>query len=451
VARGLAGATATAREREVRLSALLLALSSVFFHVSPALAKPNVAVGAFSGPSATQLRTTVTRAVAKSKRFVLVPDARVTRVARTQGADLESDQGRAAVAHELGLLASIDGSVTRHGRGFELRLRVYAGATGMLHGEQRASSSRRALAPTLRTWLLHELAAVQEEAARAPLATPEPEPQTALEPAQAEPESPPAAHDGTATSADSAPSSGEGARALELEASVRTLARSSTYEHPSPGPRAQRYPVSPAARIEARWYPAAHFTTAFVSNVGVELNAQWMLPSTLRWGSSNFTASSLALGAALRLRIPIGTHDLGVLGGYGMDALNVSYSQYGERPKSVGLASRFVRLGGDARLRFATRWAIEARFAFLLLSAYGDLTQRAWFPHANSGTGWQAELSASYALSSAWSVRAGLGAQRESVDLHVDPNEVGAVVFGRAATGVVDETLFGLLGVALRL
>jgi hypothetical protein len=437
-------------------------------------AQSRVGMLRFEGPAAARARKLVAHALARSEDVRVVPSAEVLRAKRKLGLDLRRAEGRAALGHALSLDAGVAATTKRNRRGVQLTLRVYSATSGDLVAETQLHGSTKTLARRIAAWLPAQLrdasapppaepapqAALQAANDEAPPQEREPPGESAIAP---EPEAStpvlgaPTAEaraDETRESSESSganepsessePSdSGRRPHSLELALGTTALARSVEYVHGSPGLLEQHAQLTPAVQLSARWYP-------WIENLGLDLRARGALPVDVAWGASKFASTSLLFAAALRLRLPVAAHELGAFAGGGVHDQHVARSQFGERPRAPGVSYRFVRIGADARIALGDALSLDVEAAYLSLDGYGAILDTAWFPHASTGTGVEAELGTSYALSRAFSLQFALGFVRCEIPLHVQRDDLGVIVFNRAASSVVDRQLYVLLGARLQ-
>jgi hypothetical protein len=416
-----------------------------------ALAQSRVVVLPFDGPGAARVRGAVVQVLSTASGFETVSEKDVRNAAQAQGADLSSDAGRVAVARQLTLSAFIEGTVTKHGASATLSARVYAGRDGVLLGEASIKARAAGLNQKVKERFLPELAAAlgraqPPAAAPAPAPAPEPEPVQAIKPTSPPP--PPRAVEPEPEIEPEEPS-GPRPKALELSAGVRLLTRHYVYRDVLLAMSEHKLDPTPAFRLEARWYPAAHVTSGFVSNLGLDLHAQMLYPVDATKGTATFKTTGFAFGIAARLRIPLGEHQLGVFVGYGGQSLALADSK-GVDPGVPSVSYGFLRLGADGRVALSHAVSLGVRAAYLLMTGFGEIGQAAWFSHVGGG-GLEAELSVRYALTEAIAFDAGLGLTRYFLSLAPNPNDVGVKTNGHIAGGLTDQYLHGMLGVTLRL
>jgi hypothetical protein len=427
-----------------RAAGMVVLLAWLLAH--EALAQSKVVVLSFEGPGAARVRDAAVEALGKGDGFQVVKEAEARSAAESSSADLSTEAGRVAVARQLALSAVIEGEVAKHGKDLELSVRVFNGRDGALLGDKKFRASRDALARHVKKNFWSELGSTLARAQPpepAPEPTPEPAPTTPV--AQTAPPPPPAREAEPAAELPTGPRPS----ALELGASVRVLTRNYSYSDALLKAAVHSLEPTPALRIEARWYPAAHFTRSFVSNLGLDLHAQMMWPVDAIKGSAAFKTTSTAFGIAGRLRIPLANHQLGVLAGYGVQSLTIADAK-GVDPGVPSVAYGFVRLGADGRFMLSQAVSLGVRAAYLVLTGFGELGQSAWFPHA-SGGGVEAELSLGYDLSQLLAVNLGAGMTRYFLKLNPEVSDPGVKDHGRIAGGVADQYFYGLLGLTLRL
>lgn len=437
-----------------------LLIAGLCLWASSAQAQARVVVLPFDGPGAARVRAAVVEALDEAGGYELVKEKDATHAAHAVGADLTTEEGRVAVASQLSAAAFIEGEIDKHGSSSRLSLRVYGGSNGALLGETKVRASHDALARHAKKVLLEDLGSAltrarpptaKPEDAREPEAEPEPTPKPAREvDTERAPRVRPdwkAAPVETEPASESEPES-ERSQALELGASVRLLTRSSSYRDALLKLGEHSLDPTPALRLEARWYPAAHFTRSYAANLGLDLHGQMMWPVDATRDNLAFRTNSVAFGIAARLRIPVAEHELGVFAGYGGQSLSIADAK-GQDPGVPSVAYGFVRLGVDGRFELVPHFSVGVRAAYLVLTGFGELAQAAWFSHVGGG-GIEAELSLAYELSPLVTVSAGGGLTRYFMSLNPAPNDPGARDHGRVAGGLADQYPYGLVGVTLR-
>lgn len=245
--------------------------------------------------------------------------------------------------------------------------------------------------------------------------------------------------------------SGTPARAFELRAGLQLIARDASFANQlGQMPELDLYPT-PTLRLQLSWYPAARLTTGIVSNLGLQLYGAMMWPVVAEGKFGSFRTVHSEYGAAARVRIPVGRHELGLLAGYGVQSLRVTRSDDPSAGSNVpSIAYHSVRLGADARFELGEVLALGVGGAALPLVGLGEFASETWFPRA-SGLGLQAELTAAYALFGDVDVELSIGLRRYAMSLR--PTQTDAIVRRSALmpTRFSDRYLHAMLSVNWRL
>jgi hypothetical protein len=455
----------------MRRALLLTFLACAWTH--GALAQSRVVVRPFTGPGAARVRETVVQAIAEADGMQPVINKEVDGAAQALSADLGTEAGRVAIARKLSLSAFVEGDVKQRGATTQVSLRVYDGLDGAQLTDVGIRGDQAAIDHEVRKRFMTELGSALERARPPPampepiLSVPAPQPQAPTPPAPTQADSPqePSAQAPTpepvarprqapVETAMSEPEAEEPhgplPRALELGAGLLFLTRNYAYRDAMVKLSEHTVAPTPALRLEARWYPAAHFTEGFLSNLGLDLNAQIMWPTDAKKGNAAFKTSGTELGIAARLRIPVSDvssgHELGLLLGYGGHSFAIANAG-AQDPGIPSVAYGFVRLGADGRLMLRKGLALQARLAYLALTGFGELGDRAWFSHT-SGGGIDADLSLGFDVSELVALTASGGVTRFFMSLNPRPTDPG-ISQGRIAGGVTDQYVYGLLGVRL--
>ncbi len=413
-----------------------------------AQAPARVVVLRFDGPGAARVRNAVVDALSKDPGFEAVGEKDARNSAASQHVELSSEAGRVAVARELSLSAFVEGHVEKHGARSELSLRVFGGSDGSQLGEASIRARSAALPRHVKKGLIDEIGEALSRA-RPPAAQPEPEPEPEPKPNLEPKPAPPPKAQPVEPEPEPEQAAGPRPKALELSAAVRVVTRSYAYRDALLPLAEHTLDATGAMRLEARWYPAAHFTRSFVANLGLDLQAQMLWPVNATEGNLAFKTKGFAFGVAARLRVPLGNHELGVLVGYGGQSLSIADAK-GQDPGVPSVSYGFVRMGADGRIAVLRPLSIGLRAAYLLPLGYGELATTTWFPHV-SGGGVEAELSLRYAFSELLAADLGGGMARYFFSLNPSPRDAGVQTAGRIAGGATDQYFYGVVGLTLLL
>jgi hypothetical protein len=369
---------------------LALALSSVLLLLLVALPSqaavteegaPNMMVRPFDGPKAKAL------------------NERVVKVLEEQGADLvpagfegpttmETDADYAGVAARLNIQAFIQGQATNDNTGWTLKLTVRQGSDGAVVGSGEFKAS---WFPGLLTKIDEELVTTLEKAlsgAKVPAGVPdEPTPDA---PAPEETEKP-------------------RPKPLELDAGAGFVFRSYTANNPVnlPGVLQTRDQSGGMAsvRIGAAFYPAALFTGEFLANIGLIGNFERSLGGKTQAGDSpvdtlpsgDLDTALTSYDVGLRVRLPIGAHELGLAASYGAHQFEIDDGGTESDPdNALGVKAKlvpdvdyaYVRLGADFTYSMQAYFLTGGLGLRVINSAGtdpGQIQNDRWFHNADVG------------------------------------------------------------------
>lgn len=437
-----------------------LALCTLLF-AQTTLAQSRVVVRPFTGQGASRAREVVVSVLSDQKGVELVTDADAQSAAEELNADLSTSDGRVAVARKLNLSAFIQGDVRKKGRNAEVELSVFEGKTGALLDKTTLHAKPPAVPREVRDRFMRELGAAVFQA-QPPAAEP-PKPKPAVKPAPVA--AAPKPKKATVAPADEnekpvpinaepepvaeARPSGPRPQAFEFDALVAMMMRDYSYNDALVKLGEHTLSPTPALRFGVRWYPGAHFTDSAVANIGLDLFTQMMWPVDAKGSTETFKTKSLAFGLALRYRIPLGNHQLGIVAGYGQQQLSFGKASGGVDAAVPDVAYGSMRMGADSRIELAQAFALKLGAAYLLPLSYGELADKAWFPHAGGG-GLEAAIGFGYVLSPVVELALGLAYDRYFLSLKPEVGDSGVAVQRRIAGGLTDQFFTGQLGVTLR-
>ncbi len=149
-------------------------------------------------------------------------------------------------------------------------------------------------------------------------------------------------------------------------------------------------PFAAAVAVDATLYPAAPFTTGFISNIGVttQANVGVGLLSQPRGDSSKFGTSTIRFRAGALVRIPVGTtFEANAGAGYSSQTFAVApQSAEGAvtRPELPGVAFNGPRANVGLRLNHLGPVSIDANVGFVFAIGKGELTAEGFFPNASA-------------------------------------------------------------------
>jgi hypothetical protein len=456
---------------------------------SPANARKNIAVGRIDGPHSSKIRLQLMQALHSSPSFTV-----------TDAEDLKTSAGKSAIA-KMATTLSVDAVVLgKISTSMNLTLSVYR-ADGRLVDQVKVkggtvtklqSAIDDQFGSTIAPPLAHASGArlsgrsgvaaggpVEEEAeepAAKEAPKPEPAPEESPEPTpeKAEPEEPAAAKseeesgDATDSPESAAASPKQGRTPFEFTAGLRGYSRHWAYTDLR-GVRDPTYPrtlgryrlgAAPALLANGVVYPGAFFSgNPIASNLGLMGGAELGIATATDYqrirpdGSMVVTELKTQYQAwdiGLRGRIPIGPAELDLFVEYGSQSFVLRGDEGGNGlgPVVPDVQYRFVRPGGEARVRLG-KISLAGHVAprFLLTLHNVDL-DKVWFPGAK-GHGLDFGLSVGYGLTSFLDVIGGLDFVGYGFDFNgmpVDP--VHAPILAGGATDYY-ESLFLALRVSL--
>lgn len=390
--------------------AFLGTLSLILFAALPAVAAvteegaPNIMVRPFDGPKAKAL------------------NERVVKVLEEQGADLvpagfegpqalESEADYASVAARLNIQAFILGEASQDNTGWKLKLTVRQGKDGSVIGGSEYTAS---WFPGLLTKIDEELIKTLGDALSGakPTDIPPPEPEDTAEEAPEEEKPRP--------------------RPLELDAGAGFVFRSFTANNPvnidGVIPTRDQSGGMANVRIGAAFYPAALFTDTFIANIGLVGHFERSLGGKTQAGDDpqdllvegDLDTALTAYDVGVRVRLPIGSHQLGFSGAYGSHLFEIDDGATesdplllddGQRAKLVpDVNYSYVRLGADFMYTMES-YFIKADVGLRIVNGAGDdpgqIQNDRWFPRSDVG-GADAALTAGYAISERFTITLGV-------------------------------------------
>jgi hypothetical protein len=217
---------------------------------------------------------------------------------------------------------------------------------------------------------------------------------------------------------------GEGAApALELAVGPRALGRRLSWTNNASGDLLNyKLGYAPSVGLTLAWYPAAHFQSGWLSNVGLALSGEYTPGLTSKtMGGVTFPTQESDFWAGLRGRLPLGSVE---------PALTVGAGQHGFTFKSQGGASRadlsglpdvaytYVRVGGDVRVKLPANLSLALGAAYRVVLNAGDknyfVGSDAFFPGVKVG-GLEGSLGVGYRILPFLEVRAGADLRRYSL------------------------------------
>jgi hypothetical protein len=222
------------------------------------------------------------------------------------------------------------------------------------------------------------------------------------------------------------------------------------YHESLPGLSEYNLPVSPSLALHAHWYPAAHFMSGVLAHIGLDVRADMLIGVSTEDKKRNQTFSTNAhgFGIGLRGRIPLAAHELGVVAGFSQRAFGLS-SDKNIDADVPNITHNTLRFGLEGRYRVIEMVAVQLRASYLYGLSLGQLSSKAWFPHA-SGNGVEAEIGLQLSLNRTFATEVAFGLQRYFMSLNPERGDSAVEETARVAGGALDKYFAGRISLIIR-
>jgi hypothetical protein len=212
-------------------------------------------------------------------------------------------------------------------------------------------------------------------------------------------------------------------------------------------------PGAAAVGFQLAWYPAAHFSSGWASNLGIAASGEFV-PSVSASTSdgAEYPASDNDYWAGVRGRLPLGALDAMLTVGGGQHAFLLKSGSTAASARAdlqvPDVRYTYVRVGLDGRVHLPARFSLQAGAAYRSVLSAGnqnyDLQSSAYFPKATVNA-LDASASIGWRFVSALEVRAGGDFRRYGLDMHP------AATDQRIVSGGIDHYFAGWVGLAVLL
>jgi hypothetical protein len=442
-----------------RIIAVALLAGGLTLLPDVALAKgQKVLVTAFSGAKKKQLRDELIRALEKDG-YEVIDDEKVSPGSSSKDIAKRADaKGADAVVTGEGVLKK---------SGWKLKLEVRSASDGTIVEETEMSAAvLPKLLNKISTSGASTLSSALDKAAPAePKAKEKEAPPPKEEPKEeekAEPEKEPeeeAAPKDDKEDKEAAKDDKRRPSPLDLGAGIRLFRRDLRYSQDvNENLRKYALPLGPSVFLRLAWYPAAHFTSGFVSNLGITggYEQSFGASSELENDSKSYSTTLRAWSIGARLRLPFSAHEAGIGLRYGGQSFEID----GDKDPNASAASgaaltrdfvpdvsyKYIRPSADLRLGFGPI-TVGGSLGVRFVTSAGAIEGQAWFPEA-SVLAMDAEIFGGYAVAKDLFAIAGLGFTRYGYNMHSKPADLTS---GRdVAGGAIDQYLAAHLGIEWR-
>ncbi|MDP3275005.1 MAG: hypothetical protein Q8Q09_07395 [Deltaproteobacteria bacterium] len=169
--------------------------------------------------------------------------------------------------------------------------------------------------------------------------------------------------------------------AIDAELGVRWYARFFDYHQDVYGElRGYSLPAAPQLAGAVQWYPGAHFTRGPGSWFGLVASGGLVVGVSSRDArDTNYATSALLFDVGLRVRIPVGAHEIALHGTYGQQHFAIENNGGGSPtstdPGVPAVQYQTVRVGASARLSAGDRVAILLGASGMPLLSAGNIGQ----------------------------------------------------------------------------
>lgn len=158
--------------------------------------------------------------------------------------------------------------------------------------------------------------------------------------------------------------------------------------NPSPTLATANQPFSGDISVDASWYPGAHFTSNFLSNLGVFLNGDFGVGMVSRVQESRFAHSASRLRFGGLVRLPVGERfTVNAHLGYSRHELTTSLNAVNDgsaRPNIPDVLFNGFRVGAGIRWRIAGTVELDATGSFQAVAGKGEIASERYFPQATA-------------------------------------------------------------------
>lgn len=148
--------------------------------------------------------------------------------------------------------------------------------------------------------------------------------------------------------------------------------------------------AGPMPLIHVQWYPAAHFTSGTLAQIGLSAGYEVGVSTRVRYldesgEEERFGQNHQLAFGGLRAKLPLRWLTLGVLGHVGHHAFLLRPTSKGVSPEQVfpNVAYTFLEAGADLEVQVGHVF-FGAHGAYLAVVDAGDIATEAWFPNASS-------------------------------------------------------------------
>lgn len=449
------------RSFSIWLSALSMVVALVLSSGVRAEDDKRITILTFEGPSAKSVQGQVLRALKHHRHVELVSARDVANTADRLGNDMTSEADFRELGEALELSAFIEGKVAKKGRNLQVTVSVRNAATGeVIHEEtwtRRRSELKKirplvwdALAPAIsessaptgkpkpkkgkpvppppeptEEELPEEELPEEEEVAVVPPPPPPKKKRPPPEPEEAPEEAP--------EPAPKAPKKGGTHAALIASIGPRLSWRTLKYEGAT-NLNSYKHPAgSPffSLPIAAQYYPGAHFSNAWYSNLGLDFEFDYNLGGKSSLDGRELKTTAYDLGVGAIYRIPTADFEPRFRLGYVRQAFIV---EDGSQTMLPDVEYDAIRLGAGTAIKFVDWFAFDVNFAYLFVLGTGELESPDYADNLSTKA-WEAGAAFAMRFRDVYGLRIGIDYRRYKYDFSLSDNSDTDLVDDLPKTG----------------
>jgi hypothetical protein len=402
-----------------------------------------VAIMKFEGPSAAAFQAQISQGLKQRSEVELVSASEVKSTASRLGNSLESDTEYREVGEALELSTFIEGRVVKKARNLVCTVRVRDAGSGAVTHEE-TWTKRRSQVRTIKPTVWSALgSAIGQTSPPTPKAKPKPPPSRDVlaeveeeeEPPKARPrptpravderERPPRRRDDD-DDEEERPRRAAGKSAshpaLVLAVGPRLMWRKLKYTGDTNFNSYNNEAGKPAFNLSlsAQYYPGAHSSTAWYSDLGLDLNFDYTIGLKSKQDNQELSTTAYDLGVGAIYRIPLGDFEPRLRVGYVQQVFDVDV---GEGTLLPAVSYSALRLGAGTVVNIAESFALDVSFAYLLVLGTGDLEKPIYGEDVDT-SGWEGGAGFLLRFKEVFGARLALDYRRYKYDFGLSDSEM---------------------------
>jgi hypothetical protein len=238
---------------------------------------------------------------------------------------------------------------------------------------------------------------------------------------------------------------GAGLAALQIAAGPRAFGRILRWNDDL-FQRMVGYQVAPAFAmgLTLDWFPAAHFTSGVLANIGLTGSYDMALGLGTRSADGVFPTQATGFDVGLQFRLPFNGWQLGAVGAYGQQNFAIGNAPAVRSTLPPDVAYNFIRAGAFGRFSLTSALELSLNAEYLLVQSSGMIGSADYFPRA-SAAGVGAGLGIDWYFSRAFGVGLSGGIRRYFFNMNSQPGDANV------AGGAIDQYPVGMFKILYRM